>query len=102
MAIFVAMKPTQIKPRGDRVLVELDPKPEKVGNILLPDQSRIAQQERFGRILAVGPKVSDDLKPGVRVAISFVTGLHCTLDPKDEFGKYRLVKEEDVAAVVEG
>jgi co-chaperonin GroES (HSP10) len=94
------MKPTQIKPRGDRVLVELDPKPERVGSIILPDAVKNSQQERFGTIRAVGPKAPDDLKVGSRVAVSFFSGLNCTLDPAEKDVKFKLLKDEDVAALV--
>jgi chaperonin GroES len=102
------MKPSQIKPRGAWVLVQLDNKPEKsTGGIFLPDDVRKNQQDRMGVILAMGPHcnanaaLSPPIAVGQRVAINFFSGTR--LDDKANKlpdGDYRCVKEEDVIAIV--
>lgn len=92
-----------VKPRGDRVLVEpLEEGEVKKGGIIIPDTAKEKPQE--GKVVAVGPgrldddgkRIAIDLKVGDRVLMPKYGGTEVKVDDKE----YQIVKEEDILAVI--
>jgi len=93
------------RPIHDRIIVRVDrPKTRTDGGIWLPPSGKKAQ--RKGEVLAVGPGTYDadgrwvatTLKPGDRVVFGSYAGTDIEVD--DEV--YRVLREGNVAAVIEG
>lgn len=97
------MATTNIKPLGDRVLVELLEQDEmKKGGIIIPDSAKEKPQE--GRVIAVGTGKRDDagkvipfsVKKGDRILMPKYGGTEVKIDEKE----YQIVREEDILAVI--
>ena len=97
------MATTNIKPLGDRVLVELLEQDEmKKGGIIIPDSAKEKPQE--GRVIAVGTGKGDDagkvipfsVKKGDRILMPKYGGTEVKIDEKE----YQIVREEDILAVI--
>ncbi|NOY80668.1 MAG: co-chaperone GroES [Kiritimatiellaeota bacterium] len=94
-----------IKPLGDRVLVEpLEEKEEVVkGGIVIPDSAKEKPQEAKVVALGTGAKDDDgnvipfDVKVGDIVLTSKYGGTEIKYEDKD----YKILKAEDILAVVE-
>lgn len=93
-----------LKPLGERVILEIVEKEEKTsGGIVIPDSAKEMSQE--GKVLAVGPgkvlddgtKVAVDVKEGDRVIFSKFSGSEIKVDGKD----YLIVRQDDILAVYE-
>ncbi len=93
----------QIKPLGDRVLVEpLEEKNVQKGGIIIPDSAKEKPQE--GKVIAVGTGKRDDdgklipfnVKKGDKVLMPKYGGTEVKLDDKD----YQIVREDDILAVI--
>lgn len=98
-----------ITPVGHRILLEPD-EVQKVsaGGIVLPMEAveRDELAQCFGRVVAVGPEAWHEAtakglpqwaKPGDRVIFGKYSGL---IFPGHDGGKYRLINDRDVVAVV--
>jgi chaperonin GroES len=94
----------QIKPLGDRVLVEpLEEKDVQKGGIIIPDSAKEKPQE--GKVIAVGTGKRDDdgklipfnVKKGDKVLMPKYGGTEVKLDDKE----YQIVREDDILAVIE-
>ncbi|GIW98936.1 MAG: 10 kDa chaperonin 1 [Pirellulaceae bacterium] len=105
MATATATKKTiKLRPLSDRVVIERDEAEEKTaGGIVLPDTAK--EKVNRGRVVAVGPgKLTDD---GKRVEPSVKPGDHVLINKYggDEFefdgGKYVIVRESDILAVID-
>lgn len=92
-----------IKPRGDRVLVEpLEEKESNKGGIIIPDTAKEKPQQ--GKVVAVGPGKRDDqgnlveidLKKGDVVLMPKYGGTEVKVDDKE----YQIVREDDIMAIV--
>mgnify|MGYP006310453641 CR=1 FL=1 len=92
-----------IKPRGDRVLVEpLEEKETNKGGIIIPDSAKEKPQQ--GKVVAVGPGKRDDngklveidLKKGDVVLMPKYGGTEVKADEV----KYQIVREDDIMAVI--
>ena len=94
---------TQIRPLGDRVLVEpKEEKEETKGGIIIPDNAKEKPIE--GKVLAVGKKRDDDgkeiafdVKVGDTVLLPKYGGTEVKLNDKT----YQLVREEDLLGVID-
>jgi chaperonin GroES len=93
-----------IKPLGDRVLVEpIEQSEVKKGGIIIPDSAKEKPQE--GKVIAVGPGkkteegklIPMNVKKGDRILMPKYGGTEVKLDDKD----YQLIREEDILAVIE-
>lgn len=93
-----------IKPLGDRVLVEpMEEKEVKKGGIIIPDSAKEKPQE--GKVVAVGTGRLDDdgkaipfnVKKGDKVLMPKYGGTEVKIDDKE----YQIVKEEDILAVID-
>ena len=98
------MASTNLKPLGDRVLVELaEEKEVKKGGIIIPDSAKEKPTE--GIIVALGTGKTDDngkkvpfeVKKGDRVLVSKYGGTEIKLDGKE----YRIFSSDDILAVIE-
>ena len=91
----------KIQPLYDRVLIQVDKLPEKVGELYMPQTLKDKPQEatviRLGTGLrnADGSRVPFDVKPKDRIIIAKYGGAEVTLDGKD----YQIVREDDILAV---
>ena len=93
-----------IKPLGDRVLVEpAEEKEVKKGGIIIPDSAKEKPQE--GVIVALGTGKTDDdgkkvafeVKKGDRVLVSKYGGTELKLDGKE----FKIFNSDDILAVIE-
>lgn len=95
------------RPRGDRVLILIDPAPEKSsGGIILAEDRGLVNPPCTGTVVAVGPGVPQGehvvgrLEPGDRVVFNRYAGM--TADEPGDFSpdadRYILVPEGEVAA----
>jgi chaperonin GroES len=98
------MASTNLKPLGDRVLVEpAEEKEVKKGGIIIPDSAKEKPTE--GIIVALGTGKTDDqgkklpfeVKKGDRVLVSKYGGTEIKLDGKE----YRIFSSDDILAVIE-
>jgi chaperonin GroES len=97
------MAKVNIKPIGDRVLVQhIEEKEQVRGGIIIPDSAKEKPQE--AKVIALGTGKKDDngkpvefqVKVGDRVLISKYGGTEVKLE--DE--KYTLVREDDILGVI--
>ncbi len=92
-----------VKPLGDRVLVEPQEEKEvKKGGIIIPDSAKEKPTEGVVRALGTGKtddkgaKVAFDVKVGDRVLISKYGGTEIKLDGKE----YKILNSDDILAVI--
>lgn len=93
-----------VRPLGDRVLVERTEQEEKTpSGIIIPDSAKEKPME--GKIVATGPGGRDEsgkihpleLKKGDRILFAKWGGTEIKLDGKE----YLIMKESDILAIVE-
>ena len=98
------MTSTNLKPLGDRVLVEpAEEKEVKKGGIIIPDTAKEKPTE--GIVIALGTGKTDDngkkvpfeVKKGDRVLVSKYGGTEVKLDGKE----YKIFGSDDLIAVIE-
>jgi chaperonin GroES len=98
------MASINLKPLGDRVLVEpVEEKEVKKGSIIIPDTAKEKPTE--GLIVALGTGKTDDngkkvpfeVKKGDRVLVSKYGGTEIKLDGKE----YKILNSDDILAVIE-
>ena len=92
-----------IKPLGDRVLVEpVEEKETKKGGIIIPDTAKEKPQEGnvvalgTGKVNEEGKKVEFTVKKGDKVLISKYGGTEIKLDGKE----YKILSTDDILAVI--
>jgi len=99
-----AIEKMNIKPLGDRVLVQpVETAEEKKGGIIIPDSAKEKPQE--GKVIALGTGKRDEdgklipfnVKKNDRVLMPKYGGTEVKLDDKE----YQIVREEDILAVIE-
>ena len=87
-----------IKPLGERVVVEPAPAEEKTaGGIIIPDTAKEKPQQ--GTVVAVPEKIDDNpvtVKVGDRVLYGKYAGTEITIDDKD----YLIMNQSDILAVI--
>jgi chaperonin GroES len=93
-----------IKPLGDRVLVEaVEEKEVKKGGIIIPDSAKEKPVESIvvalgtGKTDDNGKKVAFEVKKGDRIIASQYGGTPIKLDGKE----YKILSSEDILAVLE-
>jgi len=95
---------TNIRPLGDRVLVEpAEEKEVKKGGIIIPDSAKEKPTE--GIVIALGTGKTDDngkkvafeVKKGDRVLVSKYGGTEIKLDGKE----YKILNSDDLLAVLD-
>ena len=91
----------KIKPLFDRVVVrEIPDKPEKLGNIILPE---IAKKPEISEVIALGvgeldgKKVNFEVKIGDHVIFNKFSGNEFKIDNET----YTIIKEKDILAIIE-
>ena len=92
-----------IRPIGDRILVEPVEEQARKGGIIIPDTAKEKPME--SRVVAVGSGKTDDdgkkvpfeVKKGDRVLVNKYGGTEIKLDGKD----YRIFNGDEVLAVIE-
>lgn len=98
------MASTNLKPLGDRVLVEpAEEKEVKKGGIIIPDTAKEKPTEGIVRALGTGKtddsgkKTPFEVKVGDRVLVSKYGGTEIKLDGKE----YKIFNSDDLIAVIE-
>ena len=98
------MASVNIKPLGDRVLVQpLEEKEVKKGGIIIPDTAKEKPMESLvialgtGKTDDKGQKIPFEVKKGDRVLVAKYGGTEIKLDGKE----YRILTSDDVLAVIE-
>ncbi len=93
----------QIKPLGDRVLVEAaEEKEVQKGGIIIPDSAKEKPMESVVVALGTGKKDSDgndiafEVKVGDRVLTSKYGGTEVKIDDKE----YKILSSDDILAVI--
>ena len=97
------MAKVNIKPIGDRVLVQAIEEKEQVrGGIIIPDSAKEKPQEAKVVALGTGKKGEDgkivpfEVKVGDKVLVSKYGGTEVKVDDQ----KYTLVREEDILGII--
>ena len=92
-----------VKPLGDRVLVEAaEEKETKKGGIIIPDTAKEKPQEAIVRALGTGKtdddgkKVAFEVVVGDRVLVSKYGGTEIKIDGKE----YKILSSDDILAVI--
>ena len=97
------MSNVNIKPLGDRVLLEICENTEQMkGGILIPDSAKEKPQEY--KVIALGTgknddkgnKIPFDVKVGDKVLTSKYSGTEVKVDDKE----YKVVNQDDILAVI--
>jgi chaperonin GroES len=92
----------ELTPLGNRVIVERDPAPEKVGNILIPDNAK--EPPKKGTVIAIGPGlrcpdngifIETSLQPGERIMFGPYVGVEVAIEGDDGQKVTRLIMRED-------
>jgi chaperonin GroES len=98
------MASTNLKPLGDRVLVEpAEEKELKKGGIIIPDSAKEKPTEGIvvalgtGKTDENGKKIPFEVKKGDRVLVSKYGGTEIKLDGKE----YKILSTDDILAVIE-
>jgi len=101
---YATMASNNLKPLGDRVLVEpVEEKEVKKGGIIIPDTAKEKPTEGIIRALGTGKtddngkKVPFEVKVGDRVLVSKYGGTEIKLDGKE----YKILNSDDILAVIE-
>jgi co-chaperonin GroES (HSP10) len=94
-----------VKPLFARVLLER-PKEEKIGSVLLPEESKKRLARLKCQVLAVGPNADPAIKVGQAVLIGRHAGDWINADglpgiPDDTTKEFFIVQDEDILAVLE-
>ncbi len=95
-----------IKPLGNRVLIQRSKAPATKGGILLPDSAQ--EKPKEGTVIAVGPGKLDEsgkreplnVKIGDRILFSSYAGTEVTNIDKKEDGEYLLIAEDDILGIL--
>lgn len=93
----------KIKPLGDRILVEQSLAETKTkGGIIIPDSAKEKPQE--GTVIAVGTgkivdgkKIALDVRKGDKILFSKYGGDDIKIEGKE----YKILKEDDILAIIE-
>jgi len=98
------MANTNLKPLGDRVLVEpVEEKETKKGGIIIPDSAKEKPTEGIVRALGTGKtddngkKLPFEVKIGDRVLVSKYGGTEVKLDGRE----FKILSTDDILAVIE-
>jgi chaperonin GroES len=92
-----------VRPVGDRILVEAVEEKEKKGGIIIPDTAKEKPMESLvvavgtGKTGDDGKKVPIEIKKGDRVLVSKYGGTEIKLDGKE----YKIVNSDDILAVID-
>src|SRR6185295_15422031 len=93
-----------VKPLGDRVLVELvEEKEVKKGGIIIPDSAKEKPTEGVVRALGTGKtddegkKIAFEVKVGDRVLVSKYGGTEIKIDGKE----YKILSSDDILGVID-
>jgi chaperonin 10 Kd subunit len=87
-----------IKPLADRVLVLPAQAEEKVGGIIIPDTAK--EKPQRGKVVAVGNGTKDE-EMVLKVGDEVLYGKYAGTELENEGGKYLMMRQSDVLAVVE-
>lgn len=95
---------TNVKPLGDRVLVEpVEEKETKKGGIIIPDSAKEKPMESVvvalgtGKTDESGKKIPFEVKKGDRILTSKYGGTEIKLNGKE----YKILSTDDILAVIE-
>ena len=98
------MASTNLKPLGDRVLVEaVEEKEVKKGGIIIPDTAKEKPMESIvvalgtGKTDDDGKKIAFEVKKGDRVLVSKYGGTEIKLDGKE----YKIFGSDDLLAIID-
>lgn len=95
---------TNIKPLGNRVLVERAKAQTSKGGILLPDSAQ--EKPKEGKVIAVGPGARNDqgkiepmhIKVGDKVLFSSYSGTNVKINENEE--DFLILKEDDILGIL--
>lgn len=89
------------RPLFARVLIERF-EPEQIGSIIIPDQLRKKEAPCIGKVVDVGPAVSEDIHIGAWVEFGRSAGTWLDQrDNKDMEGRYFICQDEDILNILE-
>lgn len=97
------MATKNIKPLGDRVLIEALSVEETKGGIIIPDTAH-KEKPQQGKVLAVGPgrlsESGDRLAPEVKTGDKVLFGKYSGTEVEVNGKEYMILKESDILAIV--
>jgi len=79
----------------DRVLLKQEPRQPTQSGLLLPDADVLGPGEARYKVLATGPEVTETIRVGDIVMVMPFAG-----EKFDAYGKTRVVKQDEILAVV--
>ena len=89
-----------VKPLADRVLIEPNPAEEKTaGGLFIPDTAK--EKPLAGKVIAAGPG-TNDVKMEVKVGDQVLYGKYAGTEIKIDGEEYKIVRQNDILAIVEG
>ena len=96
---------TSIRPLDDRILVQvLDAEEVSAGGIVLPDSAR--EKPQRGKVTAVGEgkllDSGDRVKPEVKKGDTVIYGKYAGSDVKVDGKEFKILRESEILAKVEG
>jgi len=86
------MKKT-IRPLSDRLVIMPDQAEETIGGLLVPESYR--EKQRKGKVISVGSKVTQ-----IQIGQTAMFGEHAGTELIIDKVEYRIMREEDVLAVI--
>lgn len=91
-----------IRPLGDRIVLQREKSPEKIGLIIVPDSAK--EKPLQAVVLATGPgalfegrRIEPSVKKGDRVLVQKYAGTEVTINGAECF----VVREDDIVGVIE-
>ena len=82
------------KPLNDRILIKPEPKKEKIGRILLPEEAKKESME--GTVVALGTAKNFEVSIGDKV----IFNKYGSMDIDVEGNQYKLLTSDDILAII--
>lgn len=84
-----------LKPINDKIIIKVKPHKQATNSGIIIPQTVEREQQTTGFIVAIGSKVTSDVKVGDRLLVSKYSGTKTTFEGED----YLVVREPDILAV---
>ncbi len=107
------INPETYEPTGYRLMVLDDPVEEKINGIILPNQTRTADEfaQQFGTVVRMGPKAFsietptgvsiDAVHPNIGDVVNYAKYAGGTYQTDDKGSIYRIINDDDILGIVE-
>lgn len=86
-------------PLGDRVIIEVDEKEQKVGSIILPDSVKDRMAQTRGTVVALGEISNMGLENWIEIGEKVIVNKYQGIKHEIDDVEYRILRADDVLAV---